>query len=71
MEKDTEKNGINSGRDPITGKFVEGNKLGGKIKSMLIDGVSVDKYYSHYAHCDIALVPLCDTVFNSYKTNLS
>ena len=43
---------------------------GGKIKSMLIDGVSVDKYYSHYAHCDIALVPLCDTVFNSYKSNL-
>jgi len=32
MEKDTEKNGINSGRDPITGKFVEGNKLGGRPK---------------------------------------
>ena len=31
MEKDTEKNGINSGRDPITGKFVEGNKLGGDL----------------------------------------
>lgn len=32
MEKDTEKNGIKSGRDPITGKFVEGNKLGGRPK---------------------------------------
>lgn len=32
MEKDTETIGIKSGKDPKTGKFVEGNSLGGRPK---------------------------------------
>ena len=38
MDKDTEiteDNGKNTGKDPITGRFVEGNKLGGKTPGAL------------------------------------
>lgn len=43
---------------------------GGRINNNLIKVMPVDKYYYSYSECDIALVPLRDTKFNSYKSNL-
>lgn len=36
----------------------------------VIESLPVDKYYAMYAKCDIGLIPLLDTEFNSYKSNL-
>lgn len=43
---------------------------GGKLRHSIIKAVPVEEYYTTYAHCDIALVPLLDTPFNSNKSNL-
>lgn len=44
--------------------------MGGKINNNLIESLPVTQYYYSYSQCDIALIPLTDTVFNSHKSNL-
>jgi glycosyltransferase involved in cell wall biosynthesis len=43
---------------------------GGKLDNLLIQALPVEDYYYSYAECDIALIPLTDTRFNSHKSNL-
>lgn len=43
---------------------------GGRIRHNLIEALPVDSYYYMYSECDIALIPLTETKFNSYKSNL-
>lgn len=38
--------------------------------NQVMPALSPDKYYSFYNHADICLVPLLDTRFNSFKSNL-
>lgn len=42
----------------------------GKLPNELIEGLPVKDYYYMYSKCDIALIPLTETVFNSHKSNL-
>lgn len=42
----------------------------GKLDNELIEGLPVHEYYYMYSKCDIALIPLKDGRFNSYKSNL-
>lgn len=42
----------------------------GKMPHELIEAMPVDKYYYAYSRCDIALVPLTETKFNSMKSPL-
>lgn len=42
----------------------------GKLNNELIEGLPVNDYYYMYSKCDISLIPLTDTRFNSYKSNL-
>jgi glycosyltransferase involved in cell wall biosynthesis len=41
-----------------------------KLKPILHKGTSPANYYSIYQDCDIALIPLLETSFNRYKSNL-
>lgn len=43
---------------------------GGRLRNNLINALPVDEYYKAYQECDIALIPLKETKFNSYKSNL-
>ena len=43
---------------------------GGKLPHDLIESLPVNDYYYAYSKCDIALIPLKDTVFNQNKSNL-
>lgn len=43
---------------------------GGKFDNDLIESLPVESYYYAYSKCDIALIPLLETKFNSYKSNL-
>jgi hypothetical protein len=43
---------------------------GGKLNNMLIESLPIDDYYYCYSECDIALIPLRETRFNSFKSNL-
>lgn len=43
---------------------------GGRFNHLLIRSSPVDYYYQAYTMCDIALIPLVDNTFNSYKSNL-
>lgn len=36
----------------------------------VLPGVSIFDYYKHYAHADIAVIPLVENSFNTYKSNL-
>lgn len=42
----------------------------GRMPNELIEALSVETYYYAYSRCDIALIPLEETKFNSYKSNL-
>jgi glycosyltransferase involved in cell wall biosynthesis len=42
----------------------------GRMNHELIEALPVADYYYAYSKCDIALIPLCDTRFNSFKSNL-
>lgn len=42
----------------------------GKMPHELIEKLPVESYYYAYSKCDISLVPLIDTKFNSLKSNL-
>lgn len=42
----------------------------GKLPHDLIEGLPVHEYYYMYSKCDVALVPLTETKFNSHKSNL-
>lgn len=42
----------------------------GRMPHELIEAAPVDQYYYAYSKCDIALVPLVETRFNSMKSNL-
>ena len=42
----------------------------GKLPNELLQGLPVKYYYYMYSKCDIALIPLTETVFNSHKSNL-
>lgn len=43
---------------------------GAKLPNNLIEALPIESYYYMYSHCDIALIPLVDTHFNSMKSNL-
>lgn len=43
---------------------------GGRFNNEIIEALPVDSYYYCYSKCDIALIPLIETKFNSYKSNL-
>lgn len=43
---------------------------GGKLNHNLIYPLEVQEYYTMYAHCDVALVPIVANEFNSFKSNL-
>jgi glycosyltransferase involved in cell wall biosynthesis len=43
---------------------------GGRFNNELIEALPVESYYFSYSKCDIALIPLLETKFNSYKSNL-
>jgi glycosyltransferase involved in cell wall biosynthesis len=43
---------------------------GGKLSNLLIEALPVEDYYHAYAECDISLIPLTNTTFNSHKSNL-
>lgn len=55
---------------PAWDEIVSAYTNGLKIKGKLLQGKPPTEYYTMYQHADIALVPLKDTVFNSYKSNL-
>lgn len=40
------------------------------FNTMVFQSVKVHEYYQAYRHCDIALIPLVDNVFNRHKSNL-
>lgn len=42
----------------------------GRMPHELIESLPVQEYYYAYSKCDIALVPLTDTRFNSFKSNI-
>lgn len=42
----------------------------GKLPNELLQGLPVKDYYYMYSKCDISLIPLTETVFNSHKSNL-
>lgn len=44
--------------------------LGGSMNHELLEALPVADYYHMYSMCDIALIPLTETRFNSYKSNL-
>lgn len=64
----------------VMGGYVKGNKeweamasaftSGGLFNHELIEAMPVDSYYYSYAKCDISVIPLLNTKFNSYKSNL-
>lgn len=43
---------------------------GGKLNHELLEALPVTEYYHAYSKCDIALIPLQDGRFNSFKSNL-
>lgn len=43
---------------------------GGKLRNNLVRFLPVEEYYHFYSLCDIALIPLVDSKFNQYKSNL-
>jgi glycosyltransferase involved in cell wall biosynthesis len=43
---------------------------GMQLKGVVLNGLPPDKYYSLYQYADIAVIPLKDSLFNSYKSNL-
>lgn len=43
---------------------------GSSYNTEVLEALPVNKYYYMYAKCDIALIPLIETKFNSYKSNL-
>jgi len=43
---------------------------GGRANHEIISALPVDQYYYSYSKCDISLIPLVNTRFNSYKSNL-
>lgn len=43
---------------------------GGQLPNMIVHERNVDDYYLSYSQCDISLIPLVNTRFNSYKSNL-
>jgi len=43
---------------------------GGRFNHEIIEALKVEDYYYSYAKCDIALIPLIETRFNSFKSNL-
>ena len=43
---------------------------GGKLSNELFNFTPVDEYYSAYAYCDVALIPLVANKFNAHKSNL-
>ena len=42
----------------------------GKLNHVLLEGLPVAEYYYMYSRCDISLIPLTDTKFNTHKSNL-
>lgn len=42
----------------------------GKMPHELIESLPVQSYYYAYSKCDIALIPLVDNQFNSFKSNI-
>jgi glycosyltransferase involved in cell wall biosynthesis len=42
----------------------------GKVPNELLEALPVSEYYHMYSKCDVALVPLKEGRFNSYKSNL-
>lgn len=43
---------------------------GGKFENEILESLPVENYYAMYSKCDIALIPLLPTEFNSFKSNL-
>lgn len=43
---------------------------GGRVKHRVLEAMPVADYYSAYSECDIALIPLKYSRFNTYKSNL-
>lgn len=58
------------GSDPICKRMASAFTNGGKAKNMLIEALPVAHYYGMYSECDVALIPLVDNRFNSFKSNL-
>lgn len=64
----------------VMGGFVDGSPEyhemansytnGGRLRHNLIKSLPVDSYYHAYSECDIALIPLRQSTFNSHKSNL-
>lgn len=42
----------------------------GKLKNLIINSLPVEEYYKMYQLCDISLIPLVYSLFNSHKSNL-
>lgn len=43
---------------------------GGRFNHELTESLPVESYYYAYSKCDIAMIPLVETKFNTYKSNL-
>lgn len=49
---------------------VEWTQISKMFNATAIESLGVHEYYKVYSHCDIALIPLRETVFNTHKSNL-
>lgn len=58
------------GDHPVIKQIASAYTNGGKMLHNLIKILPVGDYYNMYQECDIALIPLEDTKFNQYKSNL-
>lgn len=59
-----------SDKNPAYKRMASAYTNGGLINHELLEPLPVADYYFMYSKCDVALIPLTDTRFNSHKSNL-
>ena len=56
--------------NPIFKKMASAYTNGGDLPHEIFQALPVEDYYHAYAECDVALIPLTETTFNTHKSNL-
>lgn len=62
--------GYSKGAKEEWDKMVNVFTTNSSYNTLVLEALPVEKYYALYSQCDISLIPLCDTRFNAYKSNL-
>jgi glycosyltransferase involved in cell wall biosynthesis len=55
---------------PHWGEMASIYTCGMRLKGAVLEGLPTEKYYSLYQYADITVIPLRDSLFNGYKSNL-